>query len=69
MKLRRRRRYLSEGSFLRGMRVKVTKASGKYEFITPTSAWQTLRLDGLEPEDFKVAEDLFYVGVTPVMTF
>ncbi len=51
------------------MPVKFTNASGNYEFIAPTSAWQTLRIDGMEPEDFKVAEDLFYVEVTPVGRF
>jgi hypothetical protein len=45
------------------MPIKVTTAAGKYEFITPTTAWQTTKLDGLAPEDFKVAEDLFYVKV------
>ncbi len=45
------------------MPVKVTTAAGKYELITPTTAWQTTKLDGLAPEDFKVAEDLFYVKV------
>jgi hypothetical protein len=45
------------------MPVKVTTAPGKYEFITPTFEWQTNQLHGLNPEDFKVAEDLFYVDV------
>jgi aminopeptidase N len=45
------------------MPVKVTTAPGRYEFITPTSEWQTNALHGLKPEEFKVAEDLFYVDV------
>jgi aminopeptidase N len=45
------------------MPVKVTTAPGKYEWITPTSEWQTNQLHGLNTEDFKVAEDLFYVNV------
>jgi peptidyl-prolyl cis-trans isomerase A (cyclophilin A) len=45
------------------MPVKVTVAPDKYEFITPTTEWQTVKLNGLAPEDFKVAEDLFYVNV------
>ena len=45
------------------MPVKVTTAPGKYEWITPTSEWQTNQLPGLNTEDFQVAEDLFYVNV------
>ena len=45
------------------MPVKVTTAPGKYDWITPTTEWQTNRLKGLAPEDFKMAEDLFYANV------
>ena len=45
------------------MPIKVTTAPGKFEFITPTADWQTKELKGIKPEDFKVAEDLFYVNV------
>jgi len=45
------------------MPVKVTLSPGKYQFITPTSEWQTNKLKGMNPEDFKVAENLFYVDV------
>jgi aminopeptidase N len=45
------------------MPVKVTTGPGGYEFITPTAEWQTNALPGLKPEEFKVAEDLFYVDV------
>jgi hypothetical protein len=34
-----------------------------YEFITPTTEWQTNTLQGLSPEDFKIADDLFYVDL------
>jgi aminopeptidase N len=45
------------------MPIKVTTGPGKYEFITPTTTdWQTKTLSGLAPEDFKVADDLFYVN-------
>ena len=45
------------------MPVKVMAAPGKYRVITPTSEWQTLRLRGLGADDFKVAEDLYYIDV------
>jgi peptidyl-prolyl cis-trans isomerase A (cyclophilin A) len=44
------------------MPIKVTTAKGKFEFITPTTDWQTKKLNGLAPEDFKVADNLFYVN-------
>lgn len=44
------------------MPIKVTTAPGKYEFITPTTDWQSIKLNGIAPEDFKVADDLFYVN-------
>jgi aminopeptidase N len=45
------------------MPIKVTTSPNKYEFITPTGQWQTIELKGMNPEDFKVADDLFYVDV------
>jgi aminopeptidase N len=45
------------------MPVKVTTSSNRYEFIYPTTSWQTMELRGIRPEDFKVAENLFYVDV------
>jgi aminopeptidase N len=42
------------------MPIKVTTAKDKYEFIYPTEKLQMLKLKNLDPEDFKVAEDLFY---------
>lgn len=44
------------------MPVKVTTARDKFEFITPTTDWQSKKLNGVTPEEFKVAEDLFYVN-------
>ncbi len=45
------------------MPIKVLTAPGKYETIHPTAEWQTITLHGLNPEDFKVADDLFYCDV------
>ncbi len=45
------------------MPVKVTIAKGVYSFITPTTSSQTLDLNGMSPDDFRVAQDLFYVDV------
>lgn len=45
------------------MPVKVTTSPGTYSFITPTTSWQTLELDGVDPMQFKAAEDLFYINV------
>jgi aminopeptidase N len=43
------------------MPIKVTLHPGKYEFIVPTTSWQTNTLHGVAPEDFKIADDLFFV--------
>lgn len=43
------------------MPVKVTTAPGTYSFITPTTSWQTMELGPIDPMQFRVAEDLFYV--------
>lgn len=45
------------------MPIKVITAETKYEFIYPTTSWQTIKLGNIQPESFKVAENLFYVGV------
>jgi len=42
------------------MPIKVTTSKDKYEFIYPTEKWQMLKLNNLDPEDFKIAEDFFY---------
>jgi aminopeptidase N len=45
------------------MPVKVMTSPGTYEFVYPTTEWLTVELKGMRPEEFKVAEDLFYVTV------
>lgn len=45
------------------MPVKVTTADGKYEFIYPTSSWQTMNLGISKPENFRIADDLFYADL------
>lgn len=45
------------------MPVKVTQAPNEFDFIYPTTAWQTITLPNLEPDDFAVDEDRFYVNV------
>jgi len=42
------------------MPIKVTTGKDKYEFIYPTTKPQMLKLENFDPENFKVAEDLFY---------
>ncbi len=43
------------------MPVKVTTSKNKYEFIYPTIEWNFLTVKGLDPADFKAAENLFYI--------
>ncbi len=43
------------------MPVKALTSPGRFEWIHPTKTWQTVELRGMKPEDFKIAEDLFYV--------
>lgn len=45
------------------MPVKALTSPGRFEWIHPTNSWQTVELHGMKPEDFKIAEDLFYVDV------
>ncbi len=45
------------------MPIKVTTSKDSYEFIYPTTAWQSSELGDIDPQEFKVAEDLFYVKV------
>jgi aminopeptidase N len=45
------------------MPIKVSAGEGVYTVITPTKEWQTIRLDKLDPQNFHVAEDQFYVNV------
>ena len=43
------------------MPVLVTLEKGTFGWITPTTSWQEVTLNGIDPPDFKVAEDRFYV--------
>jgi hypothetical protein len=45
------------------MPVKATTAPGKYEFIYPTPEWHTVDLHGMNPEDFKIADNLFFIDL------
>lgn len=45
------------------MPVKGTTAKGVYSVIHPTASAQTMQLNGLNPDDFSVAEDQFYIDV------
>jgi aminopeptidase N len=45
------------------MPVKVTVARDSMAFIYPTTNWQTLKLKGMTPREFRVDTDNFYVGV------
>jgi aminopeptidase N len=45
------------------MPVKVSTSRKAYEFIFPTTSWHTMNLGDLPPEQFRVAEDLFYIGL------
>lgn len=45
------------------MPVKIMTSPGKWETVTPTAQPQTVELHGMEPEDFKAAQDLYYVDV------
>jgi hypothetical protein len=43
------------------MPVRVTTARNKYDFIYPTTTWQRMSIGKMNPEEFKVEEDRFYV--------
>lgn len=43
------------------MPIKVTAAPGKYELIYPTNKMKSIDLVGLHPDEFKVAEDQYFV--------
>jgi aminopeptidase N len=45
------------------MPVKAMTSPGRYEFIYPTPEWQTIGLHGMNPEDFKIADNLFFVDL------
>ncbi|RUL85015.1 M1 family metallopeptidase [Tautonia sociabilis] len=48
------------------MPIRVTVAPDRFEEILPTGDWQELRLQGITPDAFEVAEDLYYVAVDRV---
>ncbi|MFI5155105.1 MAG: M1 family metallopeptidase [Chitinophagales bacterium] len=50
------------------MPVKVTMSKNNFEFIRPTTSWQTLNLGNLDPADFRIARDEFYIRVRNVGT-
>jgi hypothetical protein len=41
--------------------VRLTTAPGKFTLIRPTSAWQTLDLGGMNPDDVRVDTDRAYI--------
>jgi aminopeptidase N len=43
------------------MPIKATVNGKGFEWISPTTAWQTMTLKIDRPEDFRIADDLFYV--------
>ncbi len=45
------------------MPLKVTTSPNHFEFIYPTTSWQTLKLKNIDPKDFKVDEDEFLCKV------
>jgi aminopeptidase N len=45
------------------MPIKVTTAKDRFEFIYPTTSFQTIELGEMALEDFRFAEDLFYVNL------
>ena len=48
------------------MPIRVTKTENYYDFITPTTGWQTMTLPNLTADDFEVDEIRFYVKVAEV---
>ena len=44
------------------MPVKVTTSGNRYEWIFPTKDWQTMEVNIDRPEQFRIADDLFYVN-------
>ncbi len=45
------------------MPLKVTTSPNHFEFIFPTTNWQTLKLKNFDPKDFKVDEDEFLCNI------
>jgi len=44
------------------MPIKVTTSKGRFEFIYPTTKFQTMKLENFDPKDFKIDEDEFLCG-------
>ncbi len=42
------------------MPLKVTTSKDHYEFIYPTMDWKEMEVNGLDPDDFHIADSLFY---------
>ena len=51
------------------MPIRVTTGENKYEFIYPTTTWQTMKLEIARPEDFKIENDRFYVDFRLVSSY
>jgi len=45
------------------MPVKVTTSKDRHEWIYPTTTWQRVKLGEIDPREFKLADDLFYVDL------
>lgn len=43
------------------MPIRVWAGGGEWVFLHPTTVWQTTRLDRLDPAEFRIAEEQFYV--------
>jgi aminopeptidase N len=52
--------YQAKQTFFK-MPVKVTLQKDVFSFLTPTTEWQSLILNDMKANDFKVATDLFYI--------
>jgi aminopeptidase N len=51
------------------MPIKIFGKGGNPILLHPTPTWQTLRLEDVNPEDLRVAEDQFYVDVKRTITY
>lgn len=45
------------------MPIRLSIAGKPRDVITPTTSWQTMRMKGVRPGDFGIAEDLYYVDL------
>jgi hypothetical protein len=45
------------------MPIKAKISAGEYDFIYPTTQWQTIELRGVHPDEFDIMEDQFYVDL------